>query len=61
MCGIVGVRRLDGQLVDRHLLAEMTGLLHHRGPDDTGYWWDGPVGFGHARLSIIDLAGSPNP
>jgi len=61
MCGIVGVRRLDGQLVDRHLLAEMTGLLHHRGPDDTGYWWDGPVGFGHARLSIIDLAGSPQP
>jgi asparagine synthase (glutamine-hydrolysing) len=61
MCGIVGVRRLDGEPVDPRLLAEMTARLHHRGPDDTGFWSDGPVGFGHARLSIIDLAGSPQP
>lgn len=30
----------------------------HRGPDDSGEWWsnDGRVGFGHRRLSIIDLS-----
>lgn len=61
MCGIAGLRRLDGAPADPRLLAEMTALLHHRGPDDSGFWSAGPVGFGHARLSIIDLAGSPQP
>ena len=35
--------------------------LVHRGPDDDGAWVDGSVGFGHTRLSFIDLAGSPQP
>ncbi|MBI5656954.1 MAG: asparagine synthase (glutamine-hydrolyzing), partial [Geobacter sp.] len=32
--------------------------LCHRGPDDSGIWWsfDKRVGFGHRRLSIIDLS-----
>lgn len=34
----------------------MVAALHHRGPDDAGIWCDGPVGLGHARLSIIDLS-----
>ncbi|HVQ96200.1 MAG TPA: asparagine synthase (glutamine-hydrolyzing) [Mycobacteriales bacterium] len=61
MCGIVGVRRLDGAPVDPRLLATMAERLRHRGPDDIGYWVDGPVGFGHTRLSIIDIAGSSQP
>ncbi len=61
MCGIAGIRRFDGQAVSRELLAEMAKRLHHRGPDDSGYWTEGPIGFAHTRLSIIDLAGSPQP
>lgn len=61
MCGIVGVRRFDGGNVDLDLLRAMTGRLTHRGPDAEGYWTSGPVGFGHRRLSIIDLAGSIQP
>lgn len=61
MCGIVGIRRFDGKPVDEALLRAMAKQLHHRGPDGDGFrvWRD--VGFGHTRLSIIDLAGSPQP
>ncbi|MGQ0839396.1 asparagine synthase (glutamine-hydrolyzing) [Actinokineospora sp.] len=61
MCGIAGVRRLDGAPVDPGLLAEMAKRLHHRGPDDAGTWLDGAVGFAHTRLSIIDLGSSVQP
>lgn len=40
---------------------KMGRLLHHRGPDDHGVWCDGPVGFAHTRLAIIDVAGSAQP
>jgi asparagine synthase (glutamine-hydrolysing) len=35
----------------------MTSIIIHRGPDDSGYYIskDRKVGFGHRRLSIIDL------
>jgi len=40
----------------------MAKNLHHRGPDGDGFQIiGGQVGFGHTRLSIIDLAGSPQP
>ncbi|HEV2779854.1 MAG TPA: asparagine synthase (glutamine-hydrolyzing) [Actinophytocola sp.] len=61
MCGIAGVRRLDGQPVDVELLAAMAKRLTHRGPDDMGFWSDGPVGLAHTRLSIIDLGSSTQP
>jgi asparagine synthase (glutamine-hydrolysing) len=61
MCGIVGLRRLDGAPVDARLLAAMAERLRHRGPDDIGSWVAGSIGFGHTRLSIIDLDGSTQP
>ncbi|GGS21506.1 asparagine synthase (glutamine-hydrolyzing) [Actinokineospora fastidiosa] len=61
MCGIAGYRRLDGAPADPGVLAEMAKVLHHRGPDDAGTWADGPVGFAHTRLSIIDLGASRQP
>lgn len=61
MCGIVGIRRFDGREVDATLLRRMSDQLVHRGPDDQGSWQEGGVGFGHRRLSIIDLEGSPQP
>ena len=61
MCGIAGIRRFDGAPVDKDLLRAMTSRLVHRGPDAEGFWTKGPIGFGHRRLSIIDLSGSVQP
>ena len=35
----------------------MIAMLNHRGPDDRGVHVEPAAGLGHARLSIIDLAG----
>lgn len=61
MCGIVGVVRFDGGIVDPELVRAMADRVAHRGPDGIGVWADGAVGFGHRRLAIIDPAGSPQP
>lgn len=61
MCGIVGIRRFDGRPIDEDLLRAMAAQLRHRGPDGDGFRIVRDVGFGHTRLSIIDLAGSPQP
>jgi asparagine synthase (glutamine-hydrolysing) len=61
MCGIVGIRRFDGVEVEPSLLDTMASMIAHRGPDDSGIWTDGDVGFGHRRLSIIDVEGSAQP
>ncbi|MCG2741092.1 MAG: asparagine synthase (glutamine-hydrolyzing) [Syntrophaceae bacterium] len=59
MCGICGKLDFTGSPVDEDLLRRMTGLLVHRGPDDSGVYLrhQGNVscGLGHRRLSIIDL------
>ncbi|MES2660819.1 MAG: asparagine synthase (glutamine-hydrolyzing) [Verrucomicrobiota bacterium] len=61
MCGIVGLRYFKGRRAEEGLLRQMAAQLHHRGPDGDGFKVFGDVGFGHTRLSIIDLAGSPQP
>jgi asparagine synthase (glutamine-hydrolysing) len=45
------------------MLRAMNGLQRHRGPDGEGMWRhpDGCVGFGHRRLSVIDLDGGHQP
>ena len=52
MCGIVGFSGFE----DRKLLQEMTLLLSHRGPDQSGFYSDTVASLGHRRLSIIDLS-----
>lgn len=37
-------------------LTAMIGAISHRGPDDTGIYFEHGVGLAHARLSIIDLS-----
>jgi asparagine synthase (glutamine-hydrolysing) len=59
MCGIAGY--VSPERLGEDVLLRMTRLLVHRGPDAEGYYFDGPVSLGHRRLSIIDLAGSPQP
>ena len=62
MCGITGVfHRRTGQPVNPAVLATMNDRLSHRGPDDFGTYLKGPVGLGHRRLSIIDVASGHQP
>jgi asparagine synthase (glutamine-hydrolysing) len=55
MCGIVGVW-CRAAAADAALVQRMRDTLAYRGPDDAGLWCEGPVGFGHRRLSIVDLS-----
>jgi asparagine synthase (glutamine-hydrolysing) len=59
MCGITGFLSDDPRA--RAALPAMTAALAHRGPDADGFHCDGPVGLGHRRLSVIDIAGSRQP
>ena len=62
MCGIAGIFHLEtAKPVDPARLTAMTDAMIHRGPDGSGVWTAPGVGFGHRRLSIIDLEGSPQP
>ncbi|MCH7718586.1 MAG: hypothetical protein IIB21_03870 [Chloroflexi bacterium] len=56
MCGIAGLVSLSGNPVPEGVAERMTATLEHRGPDDFGHWRQGPVAFGHRRLTIIDLS-----
>lgn len=62
MCGIAGIYHLTTpKPVDPARLSRMCDALAHRGPDGEGVWTAPGVGLGHRRLSIIDIAGSPQP
>ena len=56
MCGIAGIVNFGGEPVDRARVERMTEALAHRGPDGSGVWIEGHVGFGHRRLAIRDLS-----
>jgi len=56
MCGICGQFRFDGREVSSKSLDNMMLKLARRGPDSDGQWIRRNIGFGHQRLSIIDLS-----
>jgi len=56
MCGICGQFRFDGNEVSSKSLDNMMIKLARRGPDSSGQWISQNIGFGHQRLSIIDLS-----
>jgi asparagine synthase (glutamine-hydrolysing) len=56
MCGIAGIINQNKGLVADIELKRMTGIVAHRGPDGEGFYLYKNLGFGHRRLSIIDLS-----
>src|ERR1700722_8224368 len=62
MCGICGIYEYKThKRVDQQSLAGMLQVLHHRGPDDAGVFFDKDIALGMRRLSIIDLDGGKQP
>lgn len=67
MCGIFGWVLPGKHRQDRATLIQLTDLLSHRGPDGSGYWLGDTadehhqIGFGHRRLSIIDVTTGTQP
>jgi asparagine synthase (glutamine-hydrolysing) len=62
VCGICGKLNFDPEAkVSTGLLKAMADTIHHRGPDDEGYYTSGQAGLGFRRLSIIDLATGHQP
>ncbi len=59
MCGITGFCDFSKKS-EKKTLITMTDILHHRGPDDSGYSFYTNefynLGLGHRRLSILDLS-----
>jgi asparagine synthase (glutamine-hydrolysing) len=59
MCGITGFCDFNKK-TNQQTLQNMTDVLHHRGPDDSGYSFynvkNCNIGLGHRRLSILDLS-----
>ncbi|KWT84960.1 asparagine synthase (glutamine-hydrolyzing) [Candidatus Magnetominusculus xianensis] len=57
MCGIFGIVNFSKtSMVEPEVLRRMGSVLRHRGPDHSGVWFKGNVGFGQTRLSIVDLS-----
>jgi len=62
MCGITGLFDTREQRVpERDRLHRMNESQHHRGPDEGDLHLQPGVGFGHRRLSIIDIATGQQP
>jgi len=56
MCGIVGIISFKHHPVEEVRVRQMMQAIKHRGPDDEGVFLQDNVGFGHVRLSILDLS-----
>src|SRR5690242_10708667 len=62
MCGICGQYNFGThEPVNAQTIKRMAQSLVHRGPDDEGFYLEGPLGLGFRRLSIIDLSGGHQP
>ena len=62
MCGIVGLfDTRGGKEIDRQLLGRMNQLQVHRGPDEGELYTEAGIGFGHRRLSIMDVSSGQQP
>jgi len=60
MCGLAGFFSYNKKIDDKSVIKRMTDAMGHRGPDADGFYVEGPIAFGHRRLSIIDLSERSN-
>lgn len=60
MCGINGIILKKGIAVAKEQIKIMNDVIVHRGPDATGIYLNSNIGFGHRRLSILDLSSDGN-
>jgi asparagine synthase (glutamine-hydrolysing) len=57
MCGFAVLLQLGAGGPDsRQVIERMSGVIRHRGPDDEGEFFSGPVAMGFRRLSILDTS-----
>jgi len=56
MCGIAGIIDQNKNEVSDSELKRMTDIVAHRGPNGEGFYKYKNLGFGHRRLSILDLS-----
>lgn len=61
MCGISLIYHRDGKPAAASMIQRMVKSIAHRGPDALTQVERGPVALGHARLSIVDIAGGTQP
>ncbi|WP_163537100.1 asparagine synthase (glutamine-hydrolyzing) [Gracilibacillus sp. YIM 98692] len=62
MCGISGWVDFTRDITnEKQNITQMANTLEHRGPDESGYWLDQHVGFGHQRLIVVDPDGGKQP
>lgn len=60
MCGITGY--VDFKKTTTAIeIKKMTETLSRRGPDESGYWSEGGIHFGHRRLTVVDASGGKQP
>ena len=52
MCGIVGILSAS----KKEYIQKSNQSIHHRGPDDDGFYMDRDLALAHQRLSILDLS-----
>ncbi|MFC7371756.1 asparagine synthase (glutamine-hydrolyzing) [Fictibacillus iocasae] len=62
MCGITGWADWKHHVAgEKKVLLKMANTLSKRGPDALNAWSDVHVGFGHARLAVVDIEGGVQP
>jgi asparagine synthase (glutamine-hydrolysing) len=62
MCGIAGIVNLTGRApIDPALIGRMADALHHRGPDEDGYFFRPGLALASRRLSIVGLFDGRQP
>ena len=60
MCGIAGFFNSEKRELSKKILFNFSKTLNHRGPDNSGIYYNKYIGLSHNRLSIIDLSDNGN-
>ncbi|MCK5311737.1 MAG: asparagine synthase (glutamine-hydrolyzing) [Desulfobacteraceae bacterium] len=62
MCGIAGILNLTSKDdVSEDIVLRMISILKHRGPEESGVYYDQDIHMGHSRLGIIGLENGTQP